>query len=945
MVLMALMTFILAADFTPQGNINLRDTYNITNIPYLDGYGLLGNILGNTTTNMTSMDYIIANYFQGDGSGITGVSGANVSWNQTHAEAVFYSILNPFSFYNVTSPQPNTFSYYNITNPMPNTFSYYNVTDPQPNTFSYYNSTSPQTETDPVCSAFSYYNVTNPQPNTFSYYNVTSPQPNTFSYYNVTSPDPNTFSYYNSTDFSIADYYLDNNPESYYNVTSLVELDPVSAAFGYYNSTNPQTETDPISAAFSYYNSTDFSISDYYLDNNPESFYNVTSLVETDPVSAAFGYYNSTNPQTETDPISAAFGYYNSTNPQTETDPISAAFGYYNSTDFSISNYYNKTYVYNQTEIDDLNTTMATYVDAQDVIYNSSAANYTDSKLITTYYNASAIQAKTGTGQGAIGDLQTYNGVAYNISEVNSDFDLRVNFTSVTGANQLVYRYKSEDDEPHIMHVQIWDYGDSAWEGYAEEGAREHFGIFTYGIYDEDDHISGGLVQVRFYTTNGAPQTTHKWQFDWVTITDGPATPSSSESDPFSVRKDGTTPLTANWDAGAYNITAQYFNGSGEYLTGVYFDTNPFGFYNSTNPQTETDPICSAFGYYNSTDFSISDYYLDNNPEGYYNSTSLPGGSDSNETTRVNAIVGTNCTGTDKYSKIYDNGTLICSADEGVAETLWSSNYTAYNSSWSSIQNDSYYLITNPFSFYNVTNPQTETDPISAAFGYYNSTNPQTETDPICSAFGYYNSTNPQTETDPISAAFSYYNSTDFSIADYYLDNNPEGYYNSTSLVETDPISAAFSYYNSTDFSISDYYLDNNPEGFYNVTSLVELDPISAAFGYYNSTNPQTETDPICSAFGYYNSTSPQPNTFSYYNVTSPQPNTFSYYNVTTPQPNTFSYYNNTASANFSELNVSAHFKINTVNITCLDGLCNWYSNATDSCMYWPSGGKDCGAA
>ena len=42
----------------------------------------------------------------------------------------------------------------------------------------------------------------------------------------------------------------------------------------------------------------------------------------------------------------------------------------------------------------------------------------------------------------------------------------------------------------------------------------------------------------------------------------------------------------------------------------------------------------------------------------------------------------------------------------------------------------------------------------------------------------------------------------------------------------------------------------------------------------------------------------------------------------------------------------AAHFDVaGTVNITCLDSACNWYSNATDSCMYWPSGGKDCGAA
>jgi len=39
------------------------------------------------------------------------------------------------------------------------------------------------------------------------------------------------------------------------------------------------------------------------------------------------------------------------------------------------------------------------------------------------------------------------------------------------------------------------------------------------------------------------------------------------------------------------------------------------------------------------------------------------------------------------------------------------------------------------------------------------------------------------------------------------------------------------------------------------------------------------------------------------------------------------------------------HFKIDTTNITCFNSACTWYANATDSCMYWPSGGKDCGAA
>ena len=34
------------------------------------------------------------------------------------------------------------------------------------------------------------------------------------------------------------------------------------------------------------------------------------------------------------------------------------------------------------------------------------------------------------------------------------------------------------------------------------------------------------------------------------------------ETDPESVHRDGSTPLTANWDAGLYNITADWFKGN-----------------------------------------------------------------------------------------------------------------------------------------------------------------------------------------------------------------------------------------------------------------------------------------------------------------------------------------------------------------------------------------------
>jgi len=126
------------------------------------------------------------------------------------------------------------------------------------------------------------------------------------------------FSYYNSTDFEIADYYLLSNP------------------FGFYNSTNPQTELDPLWSGnqssyfntteilgFSYYNSTDFEIADYYLLSNPFGFYNSTTW--NNPFSywnSTFATFNKTYADTLYYGINNPYSFYNSTNPQTETDPL-----------------------------------------------------------------------------------------------------------------------------------------------------------------------------------------------------------------------------------------------------------------------------------------------------------------------------------------------------------------------------------------------------------------------------------------------------------------------------------------------------------------------------------------------------------------------------------------------------------------------------------------------
>ncbi len=41
---------------------------------------------------------ITADYFIGNGSQLTGISGGNSSWNQTYANTLYYGISNPLSF-------------------------------------------------------------------------------------------------------------------------------------------------------------------------------------------------------------------------------------------------------------------------------------------------------------------------------------------------------------------------------------------------------------------------------------------------------------------------------------------------------------------------------------------------------------------------------------------------------------------------------------------------------------------------------------------------------------------------------------------------------------------------------------------------------------------------------------------------------------------------------
>ena len=399
-----LMGLISAADFTPQGDIDLRDIYNIENALAYDGVSAIFD------------DNVTASYFIGDGSQLTSisVSTANSSdyWDNYNTASDLNNLITiqgenisggTISFARLpTLTNMITLDWANITNKfitaVDNSYIYMsgttttlnetklnnsiqaidtatntsmkNYVDTQDTTYNNsmktYVDNINSTQTSWTDNFFVRFTELVSQVGNFSAwdkdYSDIINTPTVLSNFSDDLGDrgytsnlnfTNDAGYYNSSDFSIGDY----------STTSEI------VAFGYYNSTD-FVITDYFTKAqidtFGYYNSSDFSIADYFTSAEVLAFnyYNSTDFNINDYVTSStldgFNYYNSTD--------FSIGDYYTSS----EID----GFNYYNSTDFSIGDYYLKSNPFNFYN----STTIPSYIlNSNEGNLDVNSANYWDS--------------------------------------------------------------------------------------------------------------------------------------------------------------------------------------------------------------------------------------------------------------------------------------------------------------------------------------------------------------------------------------------------------------------------------------------------------------------------------------------------------------------------------------------------------------------------------------
>jgi len=544
---------------------------------------------------------------------------------------------------------------------------------------------------------------------------------------------------------------------------------------------------------------------------------------------------------------------------------------------------YNKTETYNRTEIDnnmsnyilttsegDLNVNASTWwagvsgwVDDW-LIQTGDDLDFNDSKLSTTYYNATQSQTVAGTvNAGTLADTQhqdaIYDGVTFNFTEVSGSpgLDLRINFTGISSFNQGVIRYKTSSLSGAYPLIQMWNYDSSAWEDYPAVGESASFATITQPVFDSSEHISGGVVQMRIYKSVNGNINNH-YYVDWIAISKGYGTPSGEEVDPLAIHitelplANRTTPYCGNITGGPDD----------DFCTDA----------DTTIGNCSADQSCDNVLY-------ETDYPMANKTSVYCGN--ITGGPDDDFCTDASGGSGDSLW-VDQGDWLAPNAT----AAENVNITGNLSVGTGTNFLEIYADGSNVFFI----SLYNLL--------------FNRSINVSTGMD-VCITGG-----NCLSDAD-----------ADTQLTQAQVEDYAGGMWTGNTESGVDVSYQTGDNTMDVTFDCSDVVGDGmNCDG---ENLVVDCSDLAGTHITCSDSNFNIDDDWYDSAGDIPNATPSDGDTTHY--STADQIYDWA---VGLFQP------------------ISTHFDAHTtVNITCLDSACNWYSNATDSCMYWPSGGKDCGAA
>lgn len=768
-------------------------------------------------------------------------SGAgNASWNQSLADTLYYSITNPYGFYNSSNfvitdyyLKSNPFGFYNVTtlpdlnssglikdwnstgliiNWSIDTSNFYLNSNP----YGYYNiTTAPIYINDTFAGNYSNYLSLFNWNKTYAdtlYYSLSNP----YGFYNSTTLNTTAYLVLNSTglikDWNSTGYIKDWNSTGYikdWNSTGFiknwsVDIDLLNATglIKDWNSTGYIKDWNSTGLIANWTIDT----SNFYTKDNPYGFYNVTTapIYINDTFAGNYSTYltlfnwNKTYADTLYYGLSNPYSYYNSTTIPAYY-PLNNPYGYYNSTSFDINNYYLKSNpysFYNSTTL----TTNSQLLNGN-AYWNNTYATFNKTYADTLYYSLS--------------NPYSYYNITTAPTYINDTF----------GANYSTY-----------LTLFNWNktYADTLYAN-------------TTWAYNQTIPAINTILGFNYYNVTNAP----------IYL-----------NDTFRGSNYSTFLTHIDWSKAVNGTLA--LNSS---LSNYYLNSNPFG-------------------YYNSTSFNINDYYLKTNPYGYYNITTAPtyvndtfSGNYSTFLTHItwaNAINGTLALA----SSIPTNNNQLTNGNN-----YWNSTFATFNKTYADTL---YYGIGNSYGYYNSsTIPSYMPSAYATNNTFYPySSNPAnyltsfTELDPKA-----YNGTLAFNSSLSNYLLKTEWNATNTS---YYLASNPSGYIDWSKAVNgtlalassiptnNNQLANGNNYWNNTFATFNKTYADTlyQVKGSY---LTAETDPLwTANYSTYltlfnwNKTYADTLYYPKNNPYGYYNSTSFDIN--NYYLKSNP----YSYYNSTT---------------------------------------------------------------